>query len=464
MNVAAKQFAAPIVLKGREEPQNTDLEVAILGGILCDPLAYDRVCDTLLPRHFYLKYHGQCFAAIMAMRADGHPIDAMGLMARLREMDVAEGDRIVFGLIDAIPSAVNIDHHAELLVKKWRLRETIRLCREASQMAYEADATPEALRIYIQDNLTALVGDSQRAIIPIAQAMSDTLAEIQAMQDTGVMGFLPTGLTAFDEMLGGGINRGDLVIMAGRPGMGKSAIAITNILPTIAAASGQPCLVFSLEMGAQQLCKRFLARDVADPWTLQNRNVAGLDWENVGMVASQYSGLEIHVDDRPAATLERIAQASRRMKAEQGAIGAIVVDYLQIMGGMGDDDNNRSRSLGRVANGLKNLARELDTTVICLSQLNRGVESRTDKRPNNSDLRESGAIEEAADIIVMLYRDEYYNADTCDRGVAEVIITKNRNGATGTAKLLFEPMRGRFMSIDGPKASPKPREEDHDDF
>jgi replicative DNA helicase len=152
------------------------------------------------------------------------------------------------------------------------------------------------------------------------------------------------------------------------------------------------------------------------------------------------------------------------MKSEQGAIGAIVVDYLQIMGGMGDDDNNRSRSLGRVANGLKNLARELDTTVICLSQLNRGVESRTDKRPNNSDLRESGAIEEAADIIVMLYRDEYYNADTVDRGVAEVIITKNRNGATGTAKLLFEPMRGRFMSIDEPKPAARAREEDHDDF
>jgi len=463
MNKLDVQFSPPIVLKGRDEPQNVDAEVAVLGGILCDSLAYDRVADTLEPRHFYLSYHGKAFEAMVSLKAENHPIDPVSVMAKLAEMEVPDGNRVVFGLIDQIPSAVNIDYYAELLVKKWRLRETIRLCREAAQMGYEGDATPEGLRIYVQDGLTGLAGDSKRDIIPIADAVGATLDEIAEACETGEQSFTPTGLGPLDEALDGGVRREDLIVVAGRPGMGKSALAINNLLPAIASASDQPSLVFSLEMGHRQLCKRFLALNMSKPWHLKDRNYAQINWEELGRSGQILSALPIFIDDRPAVTLERVAATCRRVKAEKGALGCVVIDYIQIMGGM-DDDNTRVRSLGKVANGLKNLARELDTTVIVLSQLNRGVESQTDKRPSMKDLRESGTIEEAADIIMLLYRDEYYNPETDDRGIAEVNLVKHRNGKVGTVKLFFDPTRSKFADPEVVLNTRVEVDEDDDDF
>lgn len=467
MNIAVKQtekvtqFAPPIA-KGREEPQNIDVEVAILGGILGDPLAYDRVSDIIAPRHFYLSYHGQTFAAMAALREDNHPIDMVGVMARLTEMGVTNAHSLVFDLVDRIPSATNIDHHAELLLKKWQLRETGKLCREAAQMAYDPSATPEAIRIHIQDGLTGLAGDSRGAVTSIGEAVGKRLDEIAEQCETGEMAFIPTGIADLDEKLQGGVRTGKLIVVAGRPGMGKSALGVSNILPSIASHSGKCSIVFSLEMGRGELIDRFLARDLTYPWQLEDRNLKSLNWSEVGQIASGLSALPIWIDDRPGATFDHIAATCRRLKAEQGAIGCVVIDYLQIMGGL-DDGQNVVLSIGKIANGLKNLARELDTTIILLSQLNRGVESRPDKRPNSSDLRQSGAIEEAADIVLMIYRDEIYNPDSPDKGIAELIITKQRGAPTGTVKTIFDGARSKFHKVGG-SPTPRPREDNHDDF
>jgi replicative DNA helicase len=462
MNLTAAQFAPPVVLKGREEPQNTDIEIAILGGILGDPLAYDRVSGITTAKHFYLSYHGQVFTAMTTLRELSRPIDPIGVMAQLGEMDVTNAQSLVFDLIDRIPSATNIDHHAELLAKKWRLRETIRLCREAAQMAYDPAATPEGIRIHIQDGLTALAGDSRGGVASIGDAIGVRLDELSQRCETGELGFVPTGIADLDEVLLGGLRPGKLIVIAGRPGMGKSALGVSNVLPAIAAASGKPSIVFSLEMDRAELVDRFLARELTHPWQIQDRNLASLDWAELGVIGSRLSGLPIFIDDRAGATFDHICATCRRLKAEQGDLGCVVIDYLQIMGGL-DNESNMALSIGKIANGFKNLARELNTAIILLSQLNRGVEGRQDKRPTSADLRQSGAIEEAADIVLMIYRDDIYNPDSPDRGVAELIITKQRGAPTGTVKTVFDGARSKFHPITV-YPSPKPFKDNHDDF
>lgn len=445
MNVALKheQKAIP-QLKGRPEPANVDLETAILGGLLVDPHAYDRVVGQLKPEHFYLSYHGKVYAAMQQLANQRHPIDITSVAIKLVEQGMTNPhpQSLVYELFESTPSAVNIDQHVELLIAKWQLRETIKRCHEAARMALEPNAAAEEVRNYLSDALSGIAGDSRGAYSQVSEVASDLFSDIESACQLGEVPYLPTGLGSLDEKLKGGLRGGDLVVIAGRPGMGKSAMAISNLLRGVASISQRPSIVFSLEMSGKQLVKRFLARDIRSPWHLEERNYSQIDWDEFGQAFSSLTSAPIFINDRPSATLEQITAASRRLKAEHGSIGCIVVDYLQIMGGM--DFDNRATAIGRVANGLKGLARELDTTVIALSQLNRGVESRTDKRPTNSDLKESGAIEEAADIIAMLYRDEYYNPDTSDRGIAELLITKHRNGSTGTIKLLFDPVRSTF--------------------
>jgi replicative DNA helicase len=278
--------------------------------------------------------------------------------------------------------------------------------------------------------------------------LTHTFADIESRSLGLVLPGLACNFYDLDAMTQG-FQRSDLIIVAGRPSMGKTSFTLI-IARNIAAIHKLPVAIFSLEMSKEQLVQRLLSSEVQiESGRLRAGRISQNEWEQLGHGISSLSQLQLFIDDTPNITITEMRSKARRLQAEQGGqLGLIMVDYLQLMEGSGSD--NRVQELSKVTRGLKALAREVNAPVIALSQLSRGVESRTNKRPMMSDLRESGSIEQDADLIVMLYRDEYYNPDTPDRGIAEVIITKHRNGPTGTVKLLFEPQFTRFRNLASP--------------
>jgi replicative DNA helicase len=439
-------------------PMAIEAEEALLGAILIDPPAIGRVEAIIKPEHFYLSFHSAIYAGMQALIAADQPIDLTSLATFLRDAKTIESPQnLIADLHERAVSAVNIDHYADLILKKWKLRQVITHCGNVASMAREGGADINSVWNYIEANLTALIGDSRAALLPIAEAINLTVAEMEAMLEGDRPPALSTGLPDLDTLLGGGWRGGQLIICAGRPSMGKSAIA-GNFLRHAGAIQAAPALLFSLEMGYSEIVKRFWALDLTNPWALRPQNLKALNWDEIGFSSIRLAQTPIMIDPTPAATLDHIRSTCRQVKATQGAIGLVVIDYLQIMGGL--EDLNPVQAIGKITKGLKNLARELDAPIVLLSQLSRGVESRQDKRPINSDLRDSGTIEQDSDVILMLYRDEYYNKDSPDRGVAEIGVTKQRAGPTGIVKALFDAPRSRFI----PLAVYPAKERDRDDF
>jgi replicative DNA helicase len=283
-------------------------------------------------------------------------------------------------------------------------------------------------------------------LAPTSDILIETFAEIEARAEGMVLPGVPSGFYDLDAMTQG-FQRSDLIIAAGRPSMGKTAYVV-NAARHIAAIQKLPVAIFSLEMSKVQLVYRLLSAEVQiESSRLRTGRIALNEWEPLGHSISILSQMPLFIDDTPSISLAELRVKCRRLKADQGGVlGAVIIDYLQLMGG-GSGRENREQELSRLTRGLKGLARELDCPVIALSQLNRAVETRSNKRPMMSDLRESGGIEQDADLIMMLYREEYYEPDTPDRGLAEIIITKHRNGPVGTIKLLFEPQFTRFRNL-----------------
>jgi replicative DNA helicase len=435
----------------RIPPQNIDAEEAILGGIFLDPEALGRIADLIRPEMFYLTAHQEIFRATLALQSKGMPTDLMSVSAWLRDRNLLEkvgGQNKLIQLIDRTVSAVNIDQYAVLVMDKHMRRKLIQIGGEISQLGYDASQDLPQILDQAEQKVFSITQDRPQAgLTATADILTSTFTDIESRSLGMVLPGLSCGYYDLDAMTQG-FQRSDLVIVAGRPSMGKTSF-VMNIARNIAAFHKLPVAIYSLEMSKEQLVQRLLASEVRiESGRLRSGRVSQQEWEPLGHAISSLSQVPIFIDDTPNISVTEIRSKARRLQAEQGgALGLIVLDYLQLMDG---GSENRVQELSKITRSLKSLARELSVPVIALSQLSRGVEARTNKRPMMSDLRESGAIEQDADLIMMLYRDEYYNPDTPDRGIAEVILSKHRNGPTGTVKLLFESQFTQFRNLAAP--------------
>jgi replicative DNA helicase len=431
-------------------PQNVDAEESILGGILLDPEAIGRVADLLVAEAFYINDHKEIYKAALALHNQGKPTDLMSVTTWLYDHELLEkvgGQSKLAQLVDRTVSAVNIDRFAALVMDKYLRRQLIKAGNEIVQLGYETSLELEIVLDQSEQKIFGLTQERpEQGLVPISDTLIQTFKEIESRhQDTAIPG-LPSEFYDLDAMTGG-FQRSDLIIIAGRPSMGKTSFAVgmaRNI------AEKWPVAIFSLEMSKEQLVQRLLASEAGiESNYLRTGRISQNQWGALSHALGTLSELPIYIDDTANQTVMQMRSQVRRLLAEKGGkLGLVLIDYLQLMEGSGSE--NRVQELSRITRSLKGLARELNVPVIALSQLSRGVEARTNKRPMMSDLRESGAIEQDSDLIIMLYRDEYYNENTPDRGIAEIIITKHRNGPTGVVKLLFDPQFTRFRNLASP--------------
>lgn len=435
----------------RLPPQNIEAEEAILGGILLDPEALSRVMEILTPDAFYIGAHRDIYKGALALHAKGQPADLMTIAVWLKDngkLEQVGGQTRLAQLVDRTISAANIDQYATLVMDKYTRRLLIQTGGEISQLGYDTTLPIENVMDQSEQRLFGITQSRpQGGLTSTSDILIETFSEIEQRSLGVVLPGIPCGFYDLDAMTQG-FQRSDLIIAAARPSMGKTSFVL-NIARNIAALQKLPVAIYSLEMSKVQLVYRLLSSEVEmESSRLRTGRIAQNEWEKLGHAISILSQMPIFIDDTPSISVTEIRSRCRRLQAEQGgALGLILIDYLQLMEGGGD---NRVQELSKMTRSLKGLARELNVPIIALSQLSRGVESRTNKRPMMSDLRESGAIEQDADLIMMLYREEYYDPDTPDRGIAEIIITKHRNGPTGTVKLLFEPQFTRFRNLATP--------------
>ncbi|MEH2196050.1 MAG: replicative DNA helicase [Nostoc sp.] len=432
----------------RLPPQNIEAEEAILGGILLDPEAISRVSDRLLPEAFYISAHKEIYQAAVRLHAQGKPTDLLSVTSWLTDHDLLArigGRNKLATLVDRTVSAVNIDGLAALVTEKYLRRQLIKAGNEIVHLGYETETElPQVLDQAEQKVFGVTQERPQSGLVHISDTLINNFQDIEDRNQGIALPGIPCGFYDLDAMTSG-FQRSDLIIVAGRPSMGKTAFCL-NLAHNIAASYKLPVAFFSLEMSKEQLTQRLLASEAQiESSYLRTGRLSQTQWEPLSRAIGILSEMPIYIDDTPNITVTQMRSQSRRLQAEIGTeLGLIVIDYLQLMEGAGD---NRVQELSKITRQLKGLARELSVPVIALSQLSRGVEARTNKRPMLSDLRESGSIEQDADLVIMLYRDEYYSPDTPDRGIAEVIIAKHRNGPTGTAKLLFNPQFTKFQNL-----------------
>ncbi|WP_392532109.1 replicative DNA helicase [Nostoc sp. C117] len=432
----------------RLPPQNIEAEEAILGGILLDPEAISRVSDRLLPEAFYISAHKEIYQAAVRLHAQGKPTDLLSVTSWLTDHELLArigGRNKLATLVDRTVSAVNIDGLAGLVMEKYLRRQLIKAGNEIVHLGYETETElPQVLDRAEQKVFGVTQERPQSGLVHISDTLINNFQDIEDRNQGIALPGIPCGFYDLDAMTSG-FQRSDLIIVAGRPSMGKTAFCL-NLAHNIAASYKLPVAVFSLEMSKEQLTQRLLASEAQiESSYLRTGRLSQTQWEPLSRAIGILSEMPIYIDDTPNITVTQMRSQARRLQAEVGTeLGLIVIDYLQLMEGAGD---NRVQELSKITRQLKGLARELSVPVIALSQLSRGVEARTNKRPMLSDLRESGSIEQDADLVIMLYRDEYYSPDTPDRGIAEVIIAKHRNGPTGTAKLLFNPQFTKFQNL-----------------
>ncbi|MBA4261380.1 MAG: replicative DNA helicase [Comamonadaceae bacterium] len=442
----------------RVPPHSIEAESSVLGGLLLDNQAWDRVADLVNDSDFYRYEHRLTYSAIAALVNASKPADVVTVFEHLKNLGKAEeagGLAYLNSLAQYVPSAANIRRYAEIVRERAILRKLVAASDEIATNAFNPQGKPVAKILDEAEQKIFKIGEEGSRMKEGFQGMDtlvvDLLDRVQEMADnpmdvTGV----PTGFIDLDRMTSG-LQAGDLVVLAARPSMGKTAFAI-NIAEHVALNEGLPVAVFSMEMGASQLAVRIVGSiGRINQGHLRTGKLTDDEWPRLTEAIEKLRNVSLHIDETPGLTPSELRANARRLARQCGKLGLIVVDYLQLMSGSSSDGgDNRATELGEISRGLKMLAKELQCPVIALSQLNRSVETRTDKRPMMSDLRESGAIEQDADIIMFIYRDEYYTKDACkEPGVAEIIIGKQRNGPTGVVKLTFLNTLTRFESLAG---------------
>lgn len=430
-------------------PQNLDAEQSVLGAMLLEREAIHKVGRFLKPEDFYLDGHRLIYEAILNLDEGGNPIDLITVTDELKQQGALErigGATYVASLASMVPTAANVEYYAHIVEEKSLLRSMIRISTQIAEMSYEGTENPEK----ILDEAERLIFDLEGrrttgTFSSIKEILMAALKQIEMRyQNKGKITGVPTGFTDLDRLLCG-LNPSDLVIIAARPAMGKSSFA-TSIAHNVALKTHVPVALFSLEMSKEQLVQRMLTSEAkVDQQRARSGNLEEGDLARLSQAAGRLAKAPLYIDDSAMISIRQLRSKTRRLQAEKG-LGLIIIDYLQLMQGSGRSEN-RQQEIAEISRSLKGLARELNIPVVALAQLSRSVEQRQDKKPQLSDLRESGSLEQDADVVMFIYRDEYYNPETEKKGRAEIIVAKQRNGPTGVAEMAFLQQYTRFMDL-----------------
>lgn len=441
----------------RIPPHSIEAEQSVLGGLLLDNAAYDRIADTVTPEDFYRYDHRVIFQHIIKLISAGKPADVITVFEALSVSGKAEevgGLTYLNALAQNTPSAANIRRYAEIVRDRGVLRKLITVSDEISTQAFNPQGKEvKQMLDEAESKIFAIAEEGARGaqgwleIQPLLTQVVERIDELYNRDNTSDVTGVPTGLIDLDKMTSG-LQPGDLIIVAGRPSMGKTAFSV-NIGENVAIDSGLPVAIFSMEMGGAQLAMRMLGSvGKLDQHRLRTGRLIDEDWPRLTHAIQKLNDAQIFIDETPALNPIELRARARRLSRQCGRLGLIIIDYLQLMSGNSAGEN-RATEISEISRSLKGLAKELNCPVIALSQLNRSLEQRPNKRPVMSDLRESGAIEQDADVILFVYRDKVYNPDTPDQDAAEIIIGKQRNGPIGTVRLTFLGQHTKFVNYAG---------------
>lgn len=435
----------------RVPPQNIEAEQSVLGAMIISKDAIAEATQILLDTDFYREAHRITFSVMVDIFSRNEPVDLITVTEQLRKNNQLEkvgGITFLTTLANSVPTAANIAYHAKIVKEKSQLRSLINTATTIAALGYEDDEDVDALldkseKMILDVASNRTVGD----FIPIKTILLDTFSKIEQMHEAkgGITG-LSTGFKDLDKLTSG-FQTSDLILVAARPSMGKTAFTL-NIATHAAIHSKEPVAFFSLEMSKEQLVQRMLCSEGAiDSQRMRTGGLVDDDWQRLISAADRLSSAPIFIDDTPGISIMELRSKARRLKLEKG-LSLIIIDYLQLMQGRGNGKgDNRQQEISEISRSLKALARELNVPVVALSQLSRSVESRQIKRPMLSDLRESGSLEQDADIVMFLYREDYYNPDTENKNITDVIIAKHRNGPVDTIQLYFQKEFTRFRNL-----------------
>jgi replicative DNA helicase len=432
-------------------PQNQEAEQAVLGAIFLEPSSLTVASEVLIPEDFYRAAHQKIFDVMLNLNDKGKAVDLITVTEELAAAKLLEdtgGVSYLSELAASVPTAANIEYYARIVEEKSLLRRLIRTATGIAQDGYSRE-----------DEVESLLSEAEKSILEVAQrknagafhnikdVLVRTYDNIELLHNrVGDITGIATGFAELDRMTAG-FQRNDLIIVAARPSVGKTAFAL-NIAQNVATKTGENVAIFSLEMGAEQLVMRMLcAEGNINAQNLRTGSLTDEDWGKLTMAMGSLSNSGIFIDDTPGVRISEIRSKCRRLKQEHG-LGMILIDYLQLIQGNGRSGENRQQEVSEISRSLKSLARELQVPVIALSQLSRGVEQRQDKRPMMSDIRESGSIEQDADIVAFLYRDDYYDKESENKDIIEIIIAKQRNGPVGTVQLAFVKEYNKFVNLE----------------
>lgn len=432
-------------------PHNLEAEQAVLGAVLLDGSAFAQASERLRGDDFYRTAHRLIYEVMMEVSEQGDPIDLITVSAMLKDrhhLEEVGGVSYLSQLANAVPTSANVSYYAEIVEEKALLRRLIQTATHIVSSGYASE-----------DDVGDLLDDAEKKIlevgnlrsgsgfIKIKDVLMDVFERVERLNlNKGALTGVASGYLELDRMTSG-FQPSDLIIIAARPSVGKTAFAL-NVAQNAGVRSGETVAIFSLEMSAPQLVQRMVcAESNVDANRLRTGDLQDSDWQKLSMAIGTLSEANIYIDDSPGITVGEIRAKCRRLKQESN-LGLIIIDYLQLIHGRGRNSDNRQQEVSEISRTLKSIARELEVPVIALSQLSRGVEQRQDKRPLMSDLRESGSIEQDADIVAFLYRDDYYNPETEKPNIVEVIVAKQRNGPVGTIELVFLKNYNKFVNLE----------------
>jgi replicative DNA helicase len=438
-------------LETKLPPQNIEAEASVLGALLLDQEAIIKVIDILKPDDFYKEAHKIIYISMFELFEERNPCDVVTLTNKLdgkNELDRIGGASYLTKLVNNVPTTANVVHYAQIIQHKSTLRKLISAASKISALGFNEESDVESILDEAEQSIFKV---SQKYLrdnfVPIKEILTDSFERIDKLhKDKGGLRGIPTGFPDMDNILAG-LQPSDLLILAGRPSMGKTSLAL-NIAQHVATQEGIPVGVFSLEMSKEQLIDRLICAEAnVDSWKLRTGNLSDDDFPKIGHAMGVLSEAPLFIDDSPSANAMEMRAKARRLQSEHD-LGLIVVDYLQLMESRYKREGNRVQEISEISRSLKGLARELNIPVICCSQLSRAVEQRPDRIPQLADLRDSGSIEQDADVVMFIYREDYYKQDTDKKNIAEIIIRKHRNGPTGNINLYFNPEQMRFTNLE----------------
>ena len=436
---------------GKVPPQNLDAEKSLLGAVLIDEEVLADVSEHVTAKDFYDKRHATIYSGMMRLYERHRPVDLLTLTDEIKkkdELEIIGGSSYLTELTNYVPTAAHAEAYAEMVALKAVRRRLIKASADISELGYDEDKNVQELLEKAEQELFSVSDQSlKQDLVKIETILTESFDRMEELhRNKGALRGVRTGYRDLDNMTAG-LQRSDLIILAARPAMGKTTL-VTNLAYNVATVANQPVLFFSLEMSKEQLVDRMLAdASGVDAWNIRTGNLSDDDFSKLSEAMGEMAEAPIYIDDTPGLSVLEMRTKARRA-AHEAPLGLIIVDYLQLMSGSGKSDGNRVQEVSEISRGLKLIARELNVPVIALSQLSRSVENRSPQIPQLADLRESGSIEQDADIVMFIYREAYYNPETERENITDLIIAKHRNGPVGKVELYFHPERLRFMSLD----------------